>query len=284
MGNEPCADNYGPVNVMKLRERIFQETEREKAQDYLWNELVLLQSQTFRTVKGLEYTYQIRGNEMFVSRKTKSITKASVDLALEKIIELSVHGPEQDIEHGHVGAGIEQPLRPKQRRNEREAHIGCVGEDRCEPEDGGPAVFLPGSQGQRQHGADEDGQNAQPERGQQVVQDLLAEVHHVGVDDHGRNDQVDQQVREGLPPFRLQHTGLDGGRARPDEQKQHDDLLCADKCQFHFQIPPSHINTSMNTRKGIAQNRGFGKRKNETLAGLRLLATSPFGRGGIAKQ
>ena len=59
MGNEPCADNYGPVNVMELRERIFQETEREKAQDYLWNELVLLQSQTFRTVKGLEYIYQI---------------------------------------------------------------------------------------------------------------------------------------------------------------------------------------------------------------------------------
>ena len=97
MGNEPCADNYGPVNVMKLRERIFQETEREKAQDYLWNELVLLQSQIFRTVKGLEYTYQIRGNEMFVSRKTKSITKASVDLALEKIIELSgeVAGPKK---------------------------------------------------------------------------------------------------------------------------------------------------------------------------------------------
>ena len=37
-------------------------------------------------------------------------------------------------------------------------------------------------------------------------------------------------------------------------------------------------------RKGIAQNRGFGKRKNETLAGLLLLAASPFGRGGIAKQ
>lgn len=38
-----------------------------------------------------------RGNEMFVSRKTKSITKASVDLALEKIIELSgeVAGPKK---------------------------------------------------------------------------------------------------------------------------------------------------------------------------------------------
>lgn len=34
---------------------------------------------------------------MFVSRKTKSITKASVDLALEKIIELSgeVAGPKK---------------------------------------------------------------------------------------------------------------------------------------------------------------------------------------------
>ena len=95
MGNEPCADNYGPVNVMKLRERSFRRQNEKKAQDYLWNELVLLQSKTFRTVKGLEYTYQIRGNEMFVSRKTKSITKASVNLALEKIIELSgeVAGP-----------------------------------------------------------------------------------------------------------------------------------------------------------------------------------------------
>ena len=105
MGNEPCVDNYGPVNVMELRERIFQETEREKAQDYLWNELVLLQSQTFRTVKGLEYTYQIRGNEMFVSRKTKSITKASVDLALEKIIELSgeVAGPKKLLRAASLG-------------------------------------------------------------------------------------------------------------------------------------------------------------------------------------
>ena len=28
MGNEPCVDNYGPVNVMELRERIFQETRK----------------------------------------------------------------------------------------------------------------------------------------------------------------------------------------------------------------------------------------------------------------
>lgn len=98
MGNKPCADNYGQINVMEeLRERICQETDQEKAQNLLWDELVLWQNQTFRTVKGLEYTYQIRGNEMFVSRKDKSITKASVNLALEKIIELKgeVAGPKK---------------------------------------------------------------------------------------------------------------------------------------------------------------------------------------------
>ena len=80
-----------------IREQIRQETDLKKAQDLLWDELVLWENQTFRTVKGLEYTYQIRGNEMFVSRKTKSITKASVNLALEKIIEFDgmVAGPKK---------------------------------------------------------------------------------------------------------------------------------------------------------------------------------------------
>ena len=98
MGNKSCADNYGQINGMEgLREQICQETDQKKAQDLLWDELVLWQNQTFRTVKGLEYTYQIRGNEMFVSRKTKSITKASVNLALEKIIEFegAVAGPKK---------------------------------------------------------------------------------------------------------------------------------------------------------------------------------------------
>ena len=30
MGNEPCADNYGPVNVMELRERIFRRQNEKK--------------------------------------------------------------------------------------------------------------------------------------------------------------------------------------------------------------------------------------------------------------
>lgn len=83
--------------LWSLESGSFRRQNEKKRRIIYGNELVLLQSQTFRTVKGLEYTYQIRGNEMFVSRKTKSITKASVDLALEKIIELSgeVAGPKK---------------------------------------------------------------------------------------------------------------------------------------------------------------------------------------------
>ena len=80
-----------------LRERICRETDLKIAQELLWDALICLEGQKFHTVKGLEYTYHIRGNEMFVSRKTKSITKASVNLALEKIIELEgvVTGPKK---------------------------------------------------------------------------------------------------------------------------------------------------------------------------------------------
>lgn len=81
----------------ELRERIRHMADQTRAQDLLWDELVKREGHTFRTVKGLEYTYHIRGHEMFVSRKTKSITKASVNLALEKMIELNgvVAGPKK---------------------------------------------------------------------------------------------------------------------------------------------------------------------------------------------
>ena len=50
----------------------------------------------FYTAKGLEYSYTIRGNEMFVSRKEKSVTRASILVAYKKAQELGcVTGPKQ---------------------------------------------------------------------------------------------------------------------------------------------------------------------------------------------
>lgn len=55
--------------------------------DELWELLKMYQNQEFFTARKLPFTYVIRGGEMFVNRKSKSITKASFCRALEKIKE-----------------------------------------------------------------------------------------------------------------------------------------------------------------------------------------------------
>ncbi len=60
----------------------------EEWEDILWQTLAASAGFTFRTSKGLEFSYAIRGNEMFVDRKTKSITRATVNMACRKALEL----------------------------------------------------------------------------------------------------------------------------------------------------------------------------------------------------
>lgn len=64
----------------------------EKVEKQLWKVLLLLEDETFQTAKGLEFFYKIKGNEIFISRKEKSVTRASVDMALRKTIELQKDG------------------------------------------------------------------------------------------------------------------------------------------------------------------------------------------------
>ncbi len=58
----------------------------------LWDALTALQGEEFATAKGLRFTYEIRGYEMFVSRKDKSLTKATVALALRNALDLQKGG------------------------------------------------------------------------------------------------------------------------------------------------------------------------------------------------
>lgn len=58
----------------------------------LWELLAQSAGQPFRTAKGLEFRYLIRGNEMFVSRKDKSITYATVMLAFHTALALQAEG------------------------------------------------------------------------------------------------------------------------------------------------------------------------------------------------
>ncbi len=57
-------------------------------EDALWERMAAHQGEEFRTSKGLTFTYTIRGSEMFVSRKDKSITRATVNVAYGKAREL----------------------------------------------------------------------------------------------------------------------------------------------------------------------------------------------------
>ena len=41
---------------------------REQTPDALWEAILAFEGAIFYTAKGLEYSYTIRGNEMFVSR------------------------------------------------------------------------------------------------------------------------------------------------------------------------------------------------------------------------
>ncbi len=60
-------------------------TWKEEA-DRLWALLKQRQGETFYTAKRLPFTYVIRGGELFVDRRLKSITRATFDRAVEKLV------------------------------------------------------------------------------------------------------------------------------------------------------------------------------------------------------
>ena len=75
----------------------------------LWKLLLYLQGCVFPTAKGLKFTYKIKGGEMFVNRKSKSITQATVFMAYHKAMELgdAVAGPKK---LGTFGASYLYPI------------------------------------------------------------------------------------------------------------------------------------------------------------------------------
>ena len=92
----------------RVRKRNNTRTDAEK-KEKLWQELTYLQGCLFTTSKGLDFTYKIRGGEMFVDRKEKSITRAIVMKAYGKVVELDgvVKGPKA---LGTFGASYLYPI------------------------------------------------------------------------------------------------------------------------------------------------------------------------------
>lgn len=86
-----------------------EEYSQEELENLLWDTLALFQGYPFRTAKKLEFTYSLKGYEMFVSRKEKSLTRASVMLAFRKALGLNrvVSGPKK---LGTFGASYLYPV------------------------------------------------------------------------------------------------------------------------------------------------------------------------------
>ena len=86
--------------LKELQTAVERREDKEHFEELLWKTLTVFQGCPFYTVKNLEFVYEIRGNEMFVNRKDKSITRASISLAFEKALELqktegTVKGPKK---------------------------------------------------------------------------------------------------------------------------------------------------------------------------------------------
>ena len=80
------------VMVDKLAAEV--ETESEHTKDLLWETIAAFEDYPFKTAKGLRYYHNVKGNELFISRKEKSVTRASVNMAFETAVKLQREGSE----------------------------------------------------------------------------------------------------------------------------------------------------------------------------------------------
>ena len=65
--------------------------------DDVWDTMKLFQEYTFYTVKHMKFRYTMTDGEIFVTRKDKSITRSSVNMAINKVIEKKgiISGPKK---------------------------------------------------------------------------------------------------------------------------------------------------------------------------------------------
>jgi hypothetical protein len=78
--------------VVEALKKALETGTHEEIEDVLWETLTLFQEYPFCTAKDLRFSYIIKGNEIFFTRKEKSVTRATVDMALKKAMELQNNG------------------------------------------------------------------------------------------------------------------------------------------------------------------------------------------------
>lgn len=90
-------EQYGEKLRALLKDESLSDDQKLKEMERpVWEWIRLLQGKDFTTAKGLEYCYGVKGNEIFVSRKSKSITRSTVKLSLKSLIDIRGQGRDVD--------------------------------------------------------------------------------------------------------------------------------------------------------------------------------------------
>lgn len=102
--------------LYKERQQVVKQLQTEASETMLWNAVLLFAGYPFQTSTGLKFTYTIKikhngepGNELVITRREKTITKATVLMAYRKVLELDgkVSGPKK---LGVFGASYLYPI------------------------------------------------------------------------------------------------------------------------------------------------------------------------------
>lgn len=102
----------GKLRAFLKDDSLSEEQKLKEMERPMWELIRMLQGKSFTTAKGLQYCYGVKGNEIFVSRKSKSITRSTVKLSLKSLIALRQQG--RDVEGpkmlGTFGASYLYPV------------------------------------------------------------------------------------------------------------------------------------------------------------------------------
>ncbi|MCD8149714.1 MAG: hypothetical protein LUE92_09170 [Clostridiales bacterium] len=85
------------MELRRERELVCAELRKNSDMEILWKALQLFENVPFYTSRKLMFRYTLKGGEMFVDRKSKSITRSSIEMAYKKAVEMEgkVSGPKK---------------------------------------------------------------------------------------------------------------------------------------------------------------------------------------------
>lgn len=84
-------------SIEKLNAAIGRGAASDEMEGLLWSAIRAFDGYTFYTKKNFAFQYRVKGNEIFVNRKEKSITRSTVDLAFKTALQMqgAVSGPKK---------------------------------------------------------------------------------------------------------------------------------------------------------------------------------------------